>query len=27
LSPRTTTITSLPGRAPLAIKHLPAASV
>jgi len=27
LSPNTTTITSLPGRVPLAIKHLPAASV
>jgi hypothetical protein len=27
LSPNTTTITSLPGRAPLAIRHLPAASV
>ena len=27
LSPSTTTITSLPGRVPLAIKHLPAASV
>jgi hypothetical protein len=27
LSPKTTTITSFPGRVPLAIKHLPAASV